>query len=82
MQSRLSAAVPEDPMAVQEAETRRQPIYMALPRHPISRELDRLVREVAARGLRVAQAAAKTADVAAGAASRRRGTRSPGCTSA
>ena len=67
-QSRMSAVIPEDPMATQEAETRRQPIYLALPRHPIARELDRLVREVAARGLRVAQAAARPTDVSAGAA--------------
>jgi len=65
-QIRLSAVIPEDPVAAQEAETRRQPVYMALPRHQVSRELDRLVREVAARGLRVAQATVKTADLNAG----------------
>ncbi len=65
LQTRVSAAIPEDPAGVQEAETRRQPIFLALPRAAVSRELDRLVREVGARGLRVAQAAAKPADVAA-----------------
>ncbi len=66
LQVRVSAAIPEEPAGIQEAETRRQPIFLALPRHAVSRELDRVVRDVAARGLRVAQAVAKPAEIAAG----------------
>jgi len=67
LQARVSVAIPEDPAAMQEAETRKLPVYLALPRHAISRELDRLVRDVGARGLRVAQAVVNTAELAASA---------------
>jgi pilus assembly protein CpaF len=72
LQARVSAIVPEDPAALQEAETRKQPVYLVNPRHPVSRELDRVVREVGSRGLRVAQVAGSTADAAASAAQRLR----------
>jgi len=67
LQARVSVAIPEDPAAMQEAETRKLPVYLALPRHAISRELDRLVRDVGARGLRVAQAVVNPAEMAANA---------------
>ncbi|MCX6552469.1 MAG: ATPase, T2SS/T4P/T4SS family [Acidobacteria bacterium] len=65
LQVRVSAAIPEDPSPVQEAETRKQPVFLALPRAAVSREMDRLVRDVASRGLRVAQAVLKPSEVAA-----------------
>jgi septum site-determining protein MinD len=64
LQARVSAAIPEDPAPVLEAETRKQPVFLAAPRAAVSRELDRLVRDVASRGLRVAQAVAKASEVA------------------
>jgi septum site-determining protein MinD len=65
LQTRVCAAIPEEPAGVQEAETRKQPIFLALPRNAVSRELDRLVRDVGARGLRVAQAVTSPVDAAA-----------------
>jgi len=72
LQARVSAVVPEDPAAIQEAETRRQPVFRTQPRHPVSRELDRLVRDVGARGLRVAQVVGGAGEAAADAAQRHR----------
>ncbi|MEW5982524.1 MAG: ATPase, T2SS/T4P/T4SS family [Acidobacteriota bacterium] len=72
LQARVAVAVPDDALAMQEAEARKQLIFALQPRHPISRELDRLVREVAARSLRVAQAAVQATDAAASAAAAQR----------
>lgn len=46
------AALPEDVEAAALAASRRQPLLLAAPRHPIARGIDRLAREVATRGLR------------------------------
>ena len=42
----IRAVLPEDPGAVRDAASRRQPMVLADPRHAISRELDRLSRDI------------------------------------
>ena len=42
----IRAVLPEDPRAVRDAAARRQPIVLADPRHAISREIDRLSRDI------------------------------------
>jgi septum site-determining protein MinD len=42
----IRAVLPEDPAAVREAASRRQPMVLTDPRHAMSRELDRLSRDI------------------------------------
>jgi pilus assembly protein CpaF len=42
----IRAVLPDDVRAVRDAASRRQPIVVADPRHPIARELDRLARDI------------------------------------
>ena len=42
----IHATLPDDPHAVRDAVSRRQPIVVADPRHPIAREIDRLSRDI------------------------------------
>ncbi|MEP7116912.1 MAG: ATPase, T2SS/T4P/T4SS family [Acidobacteriota bacterium] len=42
----IRAVLPEEPRGVREAASRRQPIVLADPRHAISREIDRLCRDL------------------------------------
>ena len=43
---RFAPLLPDDPHAVRDAASRRQPIVLADPRHAISREIDRLSRDI------------------------------------
>jgi septum site-determining protein MinD len=69
LQTKVSAAIPEDPQAIQEASARKQLIVVSNPRHAVAREIDRLARELSSRNLRVAQVVSRsTADAQAAAA--------------
>jgi pilus assembly protein CpaF len=48
----VRAALPQDEEAVQAASAKGQPVILTAPRHGIARAIDRLAREVGARGLR------------------------------
>lgn len=55
----MLTSLPDDPEAVTAALVRRSPILVTSPRHAISRALDRLARDIAARGLRQVRASFK-----------------------
>jgi pilus assembly protein CpaF len=61
LQARVACAVPDDAAAQLDAMNRKQPLVLCNPRAAAARELDRLAREVAGRGLRVAQAVSRSA---------------------
>ena len=59
LQTAVVAGIPNDATAVQQAAAKKQVIFLSNPKHAISREVDRLARTVAVKGLRAAQAAKK-----------------------
>ena len=64
LQTAVVSGIPNDASAIQQATAKKQVIFASNPKHAISREIDRLARTVAVKGLRAAQAARK-ADPAA-----------------
>ena len=61
LQTRIACAVPDDAVAQADAMNRKQPLILVNPRSAAAREFDRLAREIAGRGLRVAQAVSRSA---------------------
>ena len=65
MQAHVSVSIPEDAAGQAEAVARKQPIAVHNPRSAMAREIDRLARELAARGFRAAQVVGAGAGAAA-----------------